>query len=173
MARMCLCHTEEGFNSIQYQLLFKWRLFCDDPCGKDTGHSQSFLQVSIKDRLAILPLCTHTAPPFSFAAVASSNTAVEKKPAHRLPWCFLAPLLKKRPPFSFLYLVCDLLLYSSFSYWPGRKKGNTMKVNNGDKSTFFKLGDFAVRPHSRVSETWEGPIFSKHQEPWTKKLAHK
>lgn len=79
MAGMCLCRTEGGFNSIQNQLLFKWGLFCDDLCGKDTGHSQSFLQLCIKDRLAVLPPCTHTAPPFSFAAVNSSNTAVKKK----------------------------------------------------------------------------------------------
>lgn len=132
---------------------------CD---GKDRGHSQSFLQVSIKDRLAILPPTPF--PHFHLLQLLHPTLLLKKSPAHLLPRCFLALLLNERPPFSFLYLVRDLLLYCSFSYWPGRKeKENAIKVNSGNRSTFLNRGDLAVGPHSRVSETLE--VFPSSPNP--------
>lgn len=128
---MCLCPAEEDLHSIQ--LLFKWRLSCDDLCGKDRGHSQSFLQASIKECLNFLP----PPPPFSFAAATSSNTAL------RLPRSFLtlSSWTRGHHSVSFTSSVtsfCALLLFLSFF-----SSFCAVQVNAENKSKYFNYGDRA------------------------------
>lgn len=152
---MCLVHTEEGFNSIQQQLLFKWRLFCDDLCGKDRGHSQSFLQISIKERLSIPPPSTHSAPHFHLlqllhptllwkkACSSSSLMLLGASPEREATIQF--PLLGPWPPFVLFLLLAG-------QQKKGREK-NAMKVINRNNSTFLNHGDLAVTTYFRASET--------------------